>query len=192
VNKNLQDSTANTSARRRLVRGAFAAPAALTLYSGSAFAATSLSCVAKEVNHPTYPGPVTNPLPSDTYLRVPLYSLAGQTAPSTWIRGSDINLLARQIPGTNPPYITNTQWQCFSAGSSNVKINTVTVTPLPGTVYAGQPSRIRNGAPPQKSDSYVAIRIDNNGKIVGVVGVGVPNASTSAVHQSCWTSFKPV
>ena len=191
MNKNLQDPTAHTSARRRLVRGAFAAPAALTLYSGSAFAATSLSCVAKEFRNPTYPAVITDLSPSDTYLRVPLYSLAGRSTPSTWINGSDINLLAQQIPGTDPPYITNFQWQCFSVGLSNVKINTVTVTPIAGIVYAGQPSRISNGALPMQNGSYVAIRINTNGKIVGVVGVGVPTGNTSAVHQSCWTSFKP-
>jgi len=189
VNKNLQDPTAHTSARRRLVRGAFAAPAALALYSGSAFAATSLSCVAKEVRNPTYPAVITNLSPSDTYLRVRLHTLAGRSTTSAWIKGSDITAL--QLAGTPSPYITSSQWQCFSVGLSKVKIDTEIVTPMAGTIYNGQPSRISNGALPRQDGSYVAIRIDISGKIVGVVGVGISTPSTSAVHQSCWTSFKP-
>ncbi|MCY7305428.1 MAG: hypothetical protein LH632_04640, partial [Rhodoferax sp.] len=154
-----------------------------------AFAATSLSCVAKEVRNPTYPAVITNLSPSDTYLRVRLHTLAGQTTTSAWIKGSDITAL--QLAGTPSPYITSSQWQCFAAGLSNVKINTVIVTPMAGTIYDGQPSRIRGGATPVQDGSYVAIRIDISGKIVGVVGVGISSPNTSAVHQSCWTSFKP-
>jgi len=128
-------------------------------------------------------------LPSDTYLRVRLHTLAGETTTSAWIKGSDITAL--QLAGTPLPYITSLQWQCFIAGLSNVNINTVSVTPTAGTIYDGQPSRISNGALPLQDGSYVAIRIDISGKIVGVVGVGISNTDTSAVHRSCWTSFKP-
>jgi len=188
VNKIILDTAAHTSARRRLVRGAFAAPAALTLYNGSAFAATSLSCVAKEVRNPTYPTAITSLSSSDTYLRVRLHTLAA-TTPSAWIKGADITV--RQLAGTPSPYITGSEWQCFVVGSPpQVQFGTSTpVTPTAGTIYPSAPNIGTNI--PQQNGSYVAIRIDASGKIVGVVEDGGATGNTSAVHQSCWTSFKP-
>lgn len=187
MNKNLQDATAHTSARRRLVRGAFAAPVALTLYSGGAFAATSMSCVVKEVNHPTHPAALTSP--SDTYLRVQLWTLPSET-PSAWINGSDIAALQLQVSATLVPYITSSQWQCFVIGSpTGVMINMTSVVQTAGTIYNNQPSY--DTSIPTKNGSYVAIRINASGEIVGVVQDGGTPTNTSAVHQSCWASFKP-
>ncbi len=188
MKKNLKDPTAHVSARRRLVRGAFAAPVALTLYNGSAFAATSISCVAKEIANPTYP---TNQGSSsaDTYLRVQLWTLAAGT-PSNWVRGADVVFL--QKSGTSV-YITSSQWQCFSAGSSPAGVmiqGNLVNPPVAGTIYAGQPTRNNGATVPLQNGAYVAIRVDTNGNIVGVVGLGTANPGTSAVHQSCWTSFR--
>jgi hypothetical protein len=189
VNKNLKNTTAHTSARRRLVHGAFAAPVALTLYSGGAFAATSLSCVVKEVRAGALPSAIPNLTPSDTFLRVRLHTLAATTTPSAWIKGSDITAL--QITGTPSPYITSSQWQCFVVGTPpEVQFGTETlVTPTAGAIYNTAPNVGTNT--PQQNGSYVAIRIDASGKIVGVVQDGGATGNTSAVHQSCWTSFKP-
>jgi len=35
---------------------------------------------------------------------------------------------------------------------------------------------------------YVAVRVDANGKIEGVLSLTVPGENT-ALHKSCWTSF---
>ena len=87
------------SARRRLVRGAFAAPAALTLMSGSAFAATSLSCVARQLTNPVQPTPdpaTTANGGGDNYIRVQLQQkFTGAPSPatqSTWVSGADLLL----------------------------------------------------------------------------------------------------
>lgn len=192
MNKNLQEPTTQVSARRRLVRGVFAAPVALTLYNGSAFAAASNSCVAKEVANPTYPGTIATLSPSDTYLRVRLWTLPSGT-PSAWVKGSDVTAL--QVTGAPIPYIQNTQWQCFVVGvnPSDVKIGGGPAKdPVAGTLYNSEPRLPTGNATPTKNGSYVALRIDSTGKIVGVVGIGVAAGGTSAVHQSCWASFKPV
>lgn len=169
------------------MRGVFAAPAVLTLYNGSAFAAASSNCVAKEVTNPTYPGPIGAPDPNDTYVRVKLWTLPGNT-PSSWIKGADVTAL--QKPGTPIPYIDASDWQCFVVGDpADVTINTVSVTPIAGEVYDGQPSVGTNL--PTQNGAYVALRVDANGQIVGVVGFGVTTTGNSAVHHSCWASFKP-
>ena len=82
------------------------------------------------------------------------------------------------------------QWQCFSVGNpAAVTINTISVTPVAGTLYDGQPSVGTNV--PQQNGAYAALRINSVGKIVGVVGLGVSNSGTSAVGGSCWASFRP-
>lgn len=188
MNQNLEEPTTRVSARRRLVRGAFAAPAALTLYSGSAFAENSMSCLTKEVTHPTYPALSPNPPSStDTYIRVRLWTLPSDT-PSTWVRGFDV--VALQKLNTPTPYISGSEWQCYFVGTpAAVTMGSGSITPEAGTVYPGQPSY--NLATPVQNGSYAALRVDITGKIVGVVGLGVGETGTSAVHQSCWTSFKP-
>ena len=187
MNNDLQESKTHITARRRLVRGVFAAPAALTLYSGGAFAAASVSCVAKEVASPTYPA--LDPAPTDTYVRVRLWTLPS-TTPSAWVRGADVTAL--QIPNTPAPYIFPSEWQCYAVGTpAEVIINALPVTPTAGTRYGDQPTISSNIAPTQNG-SYAALRVDSNGMIVGVVDLGEGgNSIGSAVHQSCWASFKP-
>ena len=63
VNNDTQKAIAPSSARRRLVRGAFSAPAVLTLYSGSALAAASLTCRSNAIADPQAAG-ATAPIPT--------------------------------------------------------------------------------------------------------------------------------
>lgn len=178
VSKMTREPSTKVSARRRLIRGAFAAPAALTLYNGSAHAAASVTCVVKQVNFPEYP--VANTV-TDTFIRVRLWVLTLGTKITTWVSGADLALL--QAVGTAVPYLSGTQWQCItSAGGSAFTVgSTIGTTPTEGLGS----TFLQNGA-------YVAMRVDATGKIVGISQVNTPNNTTgnSAVHQSCWTSFK--
>jgi hypothetical protein len=173
VTEKTQDLDPKRSARRRLMRGAFAAPAVLTLYSGSATAATSiLNCVARQN------GARVNPVPGvvtadDNYLRYQLWALV-QSANSTvvdsyYIKGADLAVLVRL---GQTPYLASTQWQQFNI-STNVAGTISTTTPaLSGYVL-------------QRVNQFVVLRVDAGGKIVGA-GDGTDG---SAVGDSCWTSF---
>lgn len=168
--------TSPNSARRRLVRGAFAAPAALTLVSGSTLAAASSQCVANQVNSssPALPGPTTSAT-ADTWVRVPVWSVGnGNGNLSTWVSGADMMPLVNN--NTSMCYLSSGQWQCLSAGASSG----YTVGQIVSTQPTSRNSTLaRNG-------SYVAVRVDASGRIIGVVGVGTGG---SAVGQSCWASF---
>lgn len=180
---------AAVSARRRLVRGVFAAPAALTLYSGSAFAATSMSCVAKQVANPVSPSPELATSAdnggTDTYFRVQLrgkYKNANsnhQTPDyqSLWVKGSE---LAAAAPGGNAGYFIGTSdWYCYIAGP-NSGYDTKTV------YTEAQATKTAKGGTPALVNGFVAIRFDASGKVVGVI----PATGSSAVSGSCWSSFK--
>ena len=173
MRENIKQPPASFEARRRLVRGAFGAPAALTLFSGGAFAAGSnLRCVSNQVNSPYLAAPSGL---TDTWVRVQLWTLGTGGNLSTWVSGTDIVALTNSsIPA---PYLTSSQWWCFTAGS--------------GSGYtAGQLLNVaptKSGATLTHNGSYVAVRVDATGKIIGVVGDG--SASGSSIAQTCWTSF---
>ncbi len=163
------------SARRRLIRGAFGAPAALTLYSGSALAATSLTCVGRRVLNPVNPGPTPSPT-ADVYLRVQVRAKGAADSASTWVSGADI-LLVTASQSTNS-FLGSSNWLCLSAGSTSGY--------TAGLIYVDSEARASNkGGDPQPISSYVAIRVNESGQIVGVTDT----AQASAVSRSCWTSF---
>ena len=121
MNDKIQGTEAPVSARRRLIRGVFAAPAALTLYSGSVSARSVINCVTKRVTSPELPGLTTEQ--GTTFIRVQLQKFSGvfnSTAltnrTSRWIKGSDIALL--QAAGRSV-YMTATQWQLYDRGNTN-------------------------------------------------------------------------
>lgn len=173
MNEKCKVPSTRFEARRRLVRGAFGAPAALTLFSGGAFAAGSnLRCVVNQVNTPYLALPSGT---TDTWVRVQLWTLGTGGNLSTWVSGADIVALTNA--NTPAPYLTTSQWQCFTAGSgSGYTVGQLLATPpsKPGSTLA------HNG-------SYVAVRVDGTGKIIGVVGV--EGSSGSSIAQTCWTSF---
>ena len=161
------------------MRGAFAAPAALTLCSGGAFAASSaVRCVANQVNSPVLPNASAT---ADTWVRVRLWTMGGTpvNTQSTWISGAD---LAAVVAGTSATsYLSSTQWQAFSAQSASVYTAGQTVNGPPATPGA---------SPPLTQDGlYVAVRFDATGNIIGVVGISGTSGG-SAVANTCWTSFK--
>jgi len=167
-------------ARRRLLKGSFAVPAALTLASGTAFAAgsTAARCVSSSA------GVGNQPLPgaADTLIRVPAYAaqLTGSNACS-FVKGSEVaaklgtssgNLALKDRLGVS---LTNTGFLCVvgqTKGSPSYVKN---------TVYASAPSL--NSA----ASTYYAILVDASGNITGISGVST--VAGGAVSNNCWQSF---
>lgn len=174
----MKDGTTKASARRRLIRGAFAAPAALTLYSGGV-AAGSLSCVAAVVNHQ----PVTDADGSSTtFLRVPLREFVevnGNGAVlARFVKALDLGMLLPVPPTESTSYLSPDQWQCFSSDSGNFEA---------GAIYTSD--QIASGGlmlSPVPSSEYVAVRVSADGDIQGVQGL---YEQGSAMFVSCWCSF---
>jgi hypothetical protein len=157
------------SARRRLIRGAFAAPAVMTLYSGSV-AAASILCTDKT---PTTVPVVTTSAALDTYLRYQLYGLVrngngiqGGTIHSYYIKGEELKL----FPGVDLLFLSKIgMWQRFDFASKT----------LDGTILDREPSEPSHTL--MKVDQYVALRVDSEGHIVDV-GSG---SSGSFASESC-------
>lgn len=175
---------AQRSARRRLVRGVFAAPAVLALYSGSAAAmASNLRCVNNQVDAGRRAFPPPRPT-ADQYVRVQLWSLtdSSSTPPTVrwFLRGNDLQALTM---GRSTVYNTFLQpgewWEFDPAAEALVGTSPTTGDPSPGALA-------HNGA-------YVAVRINadaGGAGIVGVVDATHRNAlSGSAVSGLCWASF---
>ncbi len=150
------------AARRRLVRGVFAAPAIMTVCSGSAFAAgSSLRCLQSQCANPSVQ-PVANAL--DGWLRVQLWQ-TGTTTPSYFVCGADLQIYKRT---SNTVYLGTTQWQPF-----NIATN------VSGANCAAPSGAVRCA-------KYATVRFDAAGNVVGV-GSG----TGSAVAGTCWSSFAP-
>ena len=186
MNEKIQDPSVRVSARRRLIRGVFAAPAALTLYSGSAFAAASQTCVAKQVSNAPFLATASGS--PDIWLRVQLWTLGNgpgnnTTHLSTWVSGADVAALNAVSAGA--PYLSNTQWQAFTADThSGYTVGAILNTP---PTHTHSPA----GTPLTHNGSYVALRVNTSGNIVGVVGIG-SSSGTSSVANTCWASFRVI
>lgn len=172
--KNNSDmSDVKASARRRLVRGAFAVPAVFTLYSGSAMATASnkLRCVASQAATPRASPAISSM--QDTFVRVELSVRESTTTPGVfrhYVEGSRLPV-NRAGAGTLPAngscrqidLATNT----WKSGSTEVLVSSLP-SPLSST-----------------SGKFIALRVDNTGK---VIGVGTSTASGTALGTSCWNS----
>ena len=154
-------------ARRKLVRGVFAAPAIMTVCSGSAFAASSsLRCLSNQVTNNPTTMPVTSGL--DSWLRVQLWSTGAGTKSKPYlyyVSGADLQTWKR--PSTTV-YLGSSEWQSFNVSNNSAG----------GKV--GAPSGC------VRCPQYAAIRFDANGN---VVGVGTGAAGSTALPGTCWTSF---
>jgi len=155
--------TSAQTARRRLVRGVFAAPALLTVYSGGALAAGSAKrCLVNQTTTPTMV-PVSDRL--DSYVRIRLRRTGQGQSSQFFVSGVDLQAWKRP---TTTVYLSTTQRQLFDIGTNT----------------AGAVSEAGNGAD-SLSDKYAALRFNANGNVVGVGGSG---AFTSAVAGTCWQS----
>jgi len=174
MNETRNESSVRVSARRRLIRGAFAAPAVLQLYSGGALAsASNARCVANQVAYPQFPTATTVP---DVWVRVRLWTVGSGANLSAWVRGSDVTALVNGLSLYS--YLPSAQWQCFVAGTA--------CGYAVGDLLSIPPTK--SGSTLAQNGSYVAVRVDSSGKIIGVVGLG--GSGGSAVRlATCWASF---
>lgn len=164
--------TPSQAARRRLVRGAFAVPAVMTVISGSAFAtASSMRCLNNKVTNnpgavPVANGTVGGPAPADGWLRVELWQ---QTATGKYyVWGSDLQVYKRT---SNSVYLGTSSYQEFDlAGNKTVGGST------------GDPGGLT------RSGKFACVQFNSTGS---VVGVGINATGTSAVPSTCWSSFAP-
>ena len=203
MNDKSHDPSATVSARRRLIRGAFAAPAALTLYSGGAFAAPSFTCVARQ----NQPGNAINAPanPNNTFVRVRNFRLInGMSVANAAFFVSGADVVSLLPPGGS--YLTAAQWQCvaitgtglgFTVGSIHINPRSASgnkasgnASPTFGLGLNLEPVFINAqpaiGNTPVVTNSFIAVRIDGGGKVVGVQNVFSGN---TALRMSCWTSI---
>jgi len=141
-----------------------------------------MSCLAKEVAAKKRPG-LADSGTSDTYIRVQLQKLKKYNEDNIytlWIRGED---LVPWQKGSNVPFLSSGQWQCFSKkGSSDFSLEQIVLVPPAQKDYHMEPS-----------GTWVALKLDSDGNITGVVGLGTfSTGNEAAVHQSCWTSFRKI
>ncbi|MGE5168822.1 MAG: hypothetical protein ACM3JC_00480 [Rudaea sp.] len=165
-----QGVSPSDSVRRKLVRGAFATPAILTLYSGGARAATSANVCLVNANN----APASAPSPSstdDAWFRYRLWVIrhnGNDNIVSSWIKGADLTVW-------NTTFISSGQWWQFNVATNQLSGTATTVAPTPGGGEYG----------PVQTGSYVVLRVDASGNIVGA-GAGTAGAP---VGDSCWGSF---
>lgn len=186
------DIDVKTQARRRLLRGSFSVPAVLTVCSGSTFAqaATSLTCVAKQVNKvkDTANSGTTTLSSTGNWVRVPLQKLyrpSNNNVDSIWIAGSYIATNV-QKSGTTVSIGSSTfgwtSWLCYQKVAGGSAYTT-------GTIYPTQPTR--NNYVLALNGEWVAVLVDANGNITGVLGLQTANPNYPVHATSCWSSFKP-
>lgn len=166
MSNEIQTKISRQSARRKLIRGVFAAPAVLTLSTGSALAATSMTqCVSYAATQGNQPG-VNG---GDTWVRVQQYSKAGADGTvNKYVSGSDIVAL-RGTKTSVGVYIGASQWQQL------------------GSTALIEGSRFGGALPVVDTGKFVAVRIDTSGNLVGIVGAG---SGGGAVAGTCWASFR--
>lgn len=156
------------SARRRLIRGSFSAPAVLTLASGSALAVQSATCLAKATATSSTAALASSPS-ADTFLRVQLL-----VRPPATSGGALRYLVTRasfgSIPVSTALWQSSTLWQRFDI-NTNALINDQKTSAVPTDASL--------------ANYWVALRLNSSGQIVGL---GI-SGSGSVVGSSCWTSM---
>jgi hypothetical protein len=170
VNEKMNDRTGTgTSARRKLLRGVFAAPAVLTLHSGGAIAATSSQCDVKTTQSAIEVVRTSD----DTYLRYQLWALVKQVGTlevdSYYIQGDDLKTMV--AVGFQP---AASQWQQFDMASKKPSGSILYSKPA----KSGQYDFVR-------VEQYVVLRVNNSGTVVGVGDAG----TGLAVSDSCASSL---
>lgn len=173
---------AQRSARRRLVRGAFAAPAVLALYSGSAAAmASNLRCVNNQVRagSKVFPAPSGNP---DRFVRVQLWSLRHNDKVRWFLSGNDFDALTLDRTSVYNNFLGLGEWWEFDPAAQSLLHRKLTSDPSWSNGLTGTLAR---------DGKWVAVRIDASSQGAGIVGVvdssEIPTGS--AVSGLCWASF---
>jgi hypothetical protein len=174
------DPAIASSARRRLVRGVFSAPAVLALHSGSALAASSnLRCVQNQAASMDPVGAVDG---VDQYVRVQLHVQkdASDNILAYYLSGSLVDnvrfgyrkvIIAPALPGVD-------QWKLVTVADN-------------GGVALGQDVVLSQPPSTSPASKWVALRFAprKTGGYVDVVGIIDGTGDGSAVTGSCWSSF---
>lgn len=170
-------ATPEEPARRRFVRGVFAAPAVMTVCSGSAFGADPMASATCLVKGQGGTDPLVDPFwtgaESPTYLRVTVYEQGGVR----YIRYGDLTAIGARgvtIPVTSPGL------DDFIPLDEN------------GALDPNKPvlqTHRTTAAAPTATNTGVVVRIDGSGFVVGTGrGSGTPGA---LVSMTCWMSVTP-
>lgn len=163
------------SARRRLLRAAFAAPSVLALHSGSALAASSnLRCVSN-ANASTAPDPAGVVGAVDGYVRVQLYERGNSN--QWFLSGSSVQTVA-VVGKAFSSFLQSGQWQEVLLGLNN--------SATLGSISSSQPGGTSLGA------KWAALRFvanETGAGSVDIVGIIDGNSNGSAVAGTCWMSF---
>ena len=181
MNNNPQLPDDKASARRRLIRGSFAAPAMLALHSGRAFAQATggaAACLVKQNTVPVTPAPTpTNG--DDTYFRYQLWVIrrGDGTIANSWVKGADLSVYMRK--GLSPFLASGSWWQFNTNNNRLIAAGSTTTEPTPN---ANQ-TFTQTGA-------WVVLRVDANGQLVGAGKFdSAGGTGGSPVGDSCWNSF---
>jgi hypothetical protein len=212
-------TTPDSAARRRLIRGALAAPALATIHPGSAWAQGSLLCIQRPA-YTTFPVPIeaTAGEQAPRYIRVLLSDLTteGSQESRQFVDGSNVvaaaNLWGFVLAANYVGPRTGGEFQEFDR-LQNKLIGEVSTTqpgsesgaPAPSvsggvaSVFGGLVHGRRTGAQataaPAAVSTYTA-----QGKWAAVmsfneegeaVGVGLVDTAFYAVTESCWSSLRP-
>jgi hypothetical protein len=163
VNENKKSTNPKVVARRRLIRGAFAAPEALTLCSGSALAASS-SSLRRLANMIESGNAELEADPGAAWIRVKVYK-----------SGNDRLVSAAEV-----------------RAYGNVDSGFLPSTASWAKVADSTPYDPRGGTPDLTKNplEYVALRFDKDGDIIGVASQSFTGGT--AVTQSAWCSFGAV
>lgn len=160
--------------RRKILRAGLGVPAITAVASGSALAATSATCFARQLSAPIFP--TVNDGNGDTYLRVQLGKLtaSGGTV-SYYVDGSAIAALAPRLVKSASYTLSSTQFRTFDVQANTEGTSSVNAVATGTYVKAG--------------GKFAVLRFDTNGQIIGV-GRSTTLAQ-SAVTDSCWSSAAP-
>lgn len=172
---------ARASARRRLIRGSFAAPAILALHSGRAFAQATgaAACLVKQNSSPVTPAP-TPANGDDGYFRYQLWvirRISDNAIVSSWVKGAD---LAVYIRNGLSPFLASGSWWRFNINNNRL---------ITGGPQMAQPTTNQNQTFTQ-TGAWVVLRVASNGQLVGAGKFdSTGGTGGSPVGDSCWNSF---
>jgi hypothetical protein len=137
--------------------------------------ASNLNCVINANEDPVN-APAEAP---NTWVRTEVWTLGRNEKRSTWVYGGDLKML--KASDTPDPYLLTSQWQCISSASTNSGYSVK-------QIVDSAPTKTSYGITysPARSGKFVAVRVDKDGKIIGVQGL---ESAGSAVSLFCWASL---
>lgn len=169
MNENKPADDAHAQRRRRVLRGALSAPVVLTISNGAgAQMASSLRCVANQVNNPTSVPRTQAPSTAVPVNRVNVRLRL--TGGKYYIRGSEVRALAH--PNRQVTWIGNSEYREFVLASNSLTGLNVT---LP--------------AEPPVTNRWVVLQWDQHGYITSAGVNNLTPTPSSMITGTCWASF---